>query len=70
MFLIGVSACVQAGTSISVQNLISVKNIHQLHSRHLASYSDTGGVVQVQVKEGDRDIRNQSTHRGASGRDN
>jgi hypothetical protein len=47
-------------------NRSPVKNKRYLHSRHLASYLVYGSEA---VVRGDRDIRNQSAHRWASGRD-
>ncbi len=47
-----------------------VKNKQHLHSRHLASYLVYGSEAVVRAKQGERDIRNKSAHRRASGRDN
>jgi hypothetical protein len=45
-------------------------NKQHLHSRHLASYLIYGFAGLVRKQQGDMAIRNRSTHRGASGRDN
>ncbi len=47
----------------------SVKNKQHFHSRQLASYLVYGSEGIVREKWGSVDIRNLSTHHGASGRD-